>query len=160
MRLVWQDRKLTHRTDRKASLLLLLAVRPAFEKCFNGGLRRWSQLRAVEASASVTGALWHVKGGSDVLGDIRVRGQLHQEKLTTYLVGENKRFVFTPHQVAVETEARQLLENREDLRSSFRGQQLHSRWDDFPWPISAATRFGPTLRSLSLDVSRFRQAPV
>src|SRR5258705_13745071 len=35
MRLVWQDRKFTHRADRKASLLLLLAVRPEFEKCFN-----------------------------------------------------------------------------------------------------------------------------
>jgi hypothetical protein len=38
MCLVWQDRKLTHTTDREAPLLLLFAVRPMFEQRATAGL--------------------------------------------------------------------------------------------------------------------------
>ncbi|MEA2262788.1 MAG: hypothetical protein QOJ51_5613 [Acidobacteriaceae bacterium] len=97
----------------------------------HGGLNRWSQLRAIQARTSITGALWHVKVRPDAQ-DIHVRGELHQEQQTTYLIGEDKRFVSTPHQVALETAAGHLLENRDEPRSAFQGQQVHTPSDDLP----------------------------
>jgi hypothetical protein len=43
---------------------------------------------------------------------------------------QDKRFVFTSHQVALETAAGHLLENRDDPRSAFQGQQVHTPSDD------------------------------
>jgi len=53
---------------------------------------------------SFTGAIWHVKGRPDVLKDIRIELRLQEECLTTHFVRQNKRFAFTPNQVAVEDE--------------------------------------------------------
>jgi hypothetical protein len=96
----------------------------------HGGIDRWSQLKALKAHLSVTGAIWHVKGRPDVLKDIRIELPLHEERLITHFVGQNKRFVFTPHQVAVEDEQGHLIENRDDPRRAFEEQTYETPWDD------------------------------
>jgi hypothetical protein len=96
----------------------------------HGGVGRWNQLESLKAHLSVTGAIWHVKGRPDVLKDIRIELPLHEERLTTHFVGQNKRFVFTPHHVAVEDDQGHLIENRDDPRRAFEGQMYETRWDD------------------------------
>ena len=67
----------------------------------HGGVDHWNHLESLKAHLSVTGVLWHAKGRPDVLKDIRIELPLHEQRLTTHFVGQNKRSVFTPHQVSV-----------------------------------------------------------
>jgi hypothetical protein len=96
----------------------------------HGGLNRWSQLRAIQARTSITGALWHVKGRPDALKDIHVRGELHQEQLTTYLIGENKRFVFYTALGRCGNSGRPSIRESRRSRSAFQGQQVHTPSDN------------------------------
>jgi hypothetical protein len=96
----------------------------------HGGLDRWNQLKALRANLSVTGALWHRKNRPDILKDISIEAQLHEERVATHLIGRNKRMLFTPDQVAIETEDGQLVERRDHPRSSFAGHDAETPWDD------------------------------
>jgi hypothetical protein len=96
----------------------------------HGGVDRWKQLKTLKAHLSVTGAIWHVKGKPDILKDIRIELPLHEERLITHLVGQNRRFVFTPHQVSVEDEQGHLIDSRKDPRRAFEGQTYETPWDD------------------------------
>ena len=49
----------------------------------HGGLTRWSQLKAVTADLSVTGALWQIKGQAGVLQQIRIEAEPHGQELTS-----------------------------------------------------------------------------
>ena len=89
----------------------------------HGGVARWNQLKTLKAHLSVTGAIWHVKGKPNLLKDIRIELPLHEQRLITHLVGQNRRFVFTPHQVSVEDEQGNLLEKRDDPHYAFRGTE-------------------------------------
>src|SRR5579859_3889308 len=42
----------------------------------HGGLERWRQFKEARASASITGALWHLKGQPNVLENVDVVAQL------------------------------------------------------------------------------------
>ena|ERR1700722_14163969 len=96
----------------------------------HGGMDRWNKMNSLEAKISVTGALWHLKGKPDVLKDIHVEAKLHEQKMTTRIVGRNTRMIFNKGQVAIETEDGHLLESREDGRLAFAGQSLQTPWDD------------------------------
>ena len=96
----------------------------------HGGVARWNQLKTLKAHLSVTGAIWHVKGKPNLLKDIRIELPLHEQRLITHLVGQNRRFVFTPHQVSVEDEQGNLLEKRDDPHYAFEGQSIETPWDD------------------------------
>jgi hypothetical protein len=63
----------------------------------HGGLGRWNQLSFVKADASITGAIWAVKGQPDVLKDVQLEAKLHEQELTMHLSGKNRRNIFTPH---------------------------------------------------------------
>src|SRR5258708_19708392 len=80
----------------------------------HGGLGRWNRLNSLIADLSVTGAIWHVKGKPDFLKNIRIELSLHLEKLITHLVGQNKRFFFTPSRVTLEDESRKLIKAPND----------------------------------------------
>ena len=96
----------------------------------HGGVDRWNQLTELKAHLSVTGGIWHVKGRPDVLKDIRIELPVHEERLTTHFVGQNKRFVFTPQQVSVEDEHGHVIEKRDEPRRAFDGQKFETPWDD------------------------------
>jgi hypothetical protein len=104
--------------------LLTLAVRA------HGGLSRWNRFTTLTATASITGALWRLKRTADLLTQISVEALLHEQRVTTHLVGRNKRFVFTPQQVESETEDGRLLEARDDPRAAFSGHRPETAWDD------------------------------
>lgn len=96
----------------------------------HGGLSRWNQLKRVNASLSITGAIWQVKGKPDILKDVSIESELHQERLTTHFNGKGIRTVFEPNRVIVETESGRLVDNRDDPRSAFRGHTRQTPWDD------------------------------
>ena len=104
--------------------LLEVAVRA------HGGLDRWSQLKSLKSNISITGTLWQVKSRPDVLKEIRMEAELRRQQLTTYRAGEDKRFVWTPTSVAIETADGHVLDRFENPRGAFQGQVLETPWED------------------------------
>ena len=121
--------------------LLTLAVRA------HGGLSRWNRFTTLTATASITGALWRFKGTADLLTQVSVEALLHEQRVTTHLVGRNKRFVFTPQRVASETEDGRLLEaaTTPALPSAATGRKRPGTTSTSP--TSTATPCGRTSRS-------------
>jgi len=95
----------------------------------HGGLKRWNKLIMVRANASITGALWHLKGRPDVLKNVQVVARLHRQHLVTHLIGKNRRTIFTAGQIVIESESGAVEETRVDPITSFRGQNLDTPWD-------------------------------
>jgi hypothetical protein len=96
----------------------------------HGGLKRWTELREIKADLSVTGTLWQVKSQTDTLKHIRIQGDLRQQRMTTHLLGQNKRLHFTSDSVSAETEDGTLLERRDQPRAAFSSQHPQAPWDD------------------------------
>jgi hypothetical protein len=96
----------------------------------HGGLSRWNQLKTVRAGLSITGAIWQMKGKPDALKDLSIEAQLHKESLTTHFNGQDKRTVFEPNRITVQTETGRLVDIRKDPRSAFRGHTQQTPWDD------------------------------
>jgi hypothetical protein len=96
----------------------------------HGGMDRWEKVSSISAAASITGAIWYVKGRPDVLKDVAVTSETGPERLTMTFAGEDKRSIFEPGRVLIETSGGTLIEARDDPEASFDGQTLNSPWDD------------------------------
>lgn len=96
----------------------------------HGGLNRWNALKAVQVNASITGAIWYVKGKPDVLKDVVITAQTHKEYLTMDFPGQDKRSIFEPHRIVMETQDGKVLQSRNEPIASFEGQQRETPWDD------------------------------
>lgn len=96
----------------------------------HAGLERWNTLTSLTARLSVTGAIWQVKGKPDVLKNIQIDLTLHVERVITHLIGQDKRFFFTPSRVATENEQGKTLDARNEPRSFFEGHSFNTPWDD------------------------------
>ena len=118
--------------------LLELAVRA------HGGLDRWNQLKSVTANMSITGGIWYVKGRPDVLKDVTLEAQLHEEKLIAHYHDQKRRTIFDPKLIISETENGKLLERRENPHASFEGQVRETPWMISTLPTSQARPYGPT----------------
>ena len=57
----------------------------------HGGLSRWNRFTALSAMVSITGALWRFKSTADLLTQVSVEALLHEQRVTTHLVGRSKR---------------------------------------------------------------------
>lgn len=53
----------------------------------HGGLERWDKVNAVQAAASLTGAIWQVKGRPNVLKDVVITSRTKQERVDTRWFG-------------------------------------------------------------------------
>jgi hypothetical protein len=71
----------------------------------HGGLERWRQFNVVRTNVSITGALWCLKGRPDVLNNVQVVAQIHRQHLATHLMAKDRRTIFTPGQVSIESES-------------------------------------------------------
>ncbi len=96
----------------------------------HGRLLRWSQLKTLKASLSITGAIWRLKGKPDMLKDISIEAELHRERLTTHFNGQGLCTVFEPNRLTIQTESGRLMDSRDDPRSAFRGHSRETPWDD------------------------------
>lgn len=96
----------------------------------HGGLDRWNKVKAIKVVASITGAIWFVKGKGDALKNVVLTAETRNERLTMEFPGQNKRAVFQPSRIVIETVDGTLIEARDDPEKSFEGQQRETPWDD------------------------------
>jgi len=87
--------------------LLTLAVKA------HGGLDRWNTLKTVKMQAAITGGIWYVKGRPDVLKEVIMEAETQIEKLVTRFPGQDKKSVFEPGKISIETAAGAVTEIRE-----------------------------------------------
>ena len=96
----------------------------------HGSLARWSKVKAIKVAASITGAIWYVKGKPDVLKNVVLTVETRNERVTVDFPGQDKRAVFEPSRVVIERVNGTLIEARDDPEKSFEGQQTETPWDD------------------------------
>jgi hypothetical protein len=95
----------------------------------HGGLDRWNQLDSVAARLIQGGALWAVKGQADVLNDVYMRANLHEERESHHpFGGPDRRSFFTPQRVAIESTNGDVIEEMDQPRASFAGHTLETPW--------------------------------
>jgi hypothetical protein len=104
--------------------LLDLAVRA------HGGLDRWNRVNSIKVVASITGAIWFVKGKGDVLKNVVLTAETKTERLTVDFPGQDKRFIFEPSRVVTQRTDGTIIEARDNPVKSFEGQQTETPWDD------------------------------
>jgi hypothetical protein len=96
----------------------------------HGGLDRWNTVTSVQINASITGAIWSVKGKPDVLKSVVMTADTRSERLTTVFPGQDKRSTFEPNRVVIERADGTLVEARDDPEATFAGQKLDTPWND------------------------------
>lgn len=96
----------------------------------HGGFARWSKVNAIKTAASLTGAIWFVKGRGDVLKNVEIFAETKRERLTMDFPGQNKRTIFEPARVVIETSQGTLITARDDPEKSFEGHTRETPWDD------------------------------
>jgi hypothetical protein len=96
----------------------------------HGGLDRWNKITAITVNASITGALWQVKGKVDALEDVRFEADTKRQLLTMDYVGLDKQSVFEPHRVVIQRRDGTVIDARDEPERSFDGHQLETPWDD------------------------------
>ena len=96
----------------------------------HGGMERWRQLSSIRVAASITGAIWFVKGQGDALKDVVLTVDTTTERVTIDFPGRNRRAIFTPSRIVIESEDRTLIAARDDPEPSFVGHQRETPWDD------------------------------
>ena len=96
----------------------------------HGGLDRWNKVKAIKVAASITGAIWFVKGKGDVLKNVVLTAETRTERLTVDFPGQNKQAIFEPNHIVVQTANGKLIEARDNPEKSFEGQQRDTPWDD------------------------------
>jgi hypothetical protein len=106
------------------SELLDLAVKA------HGGLDRWNKVKAIKVAASITGAIWFLKGKGDVLKNVVLTAQTRNQRLTVDFPGQDKRAVFESNRIVIEKVDGTVIETRDNPEKSFEGQQRETPWDD------------------------------
>ena len=96
----------------------------------HGGLDRWNKVNAIKVAASITGAIWFVKGKGDVLKNVVLTAETRAEHVTIDFPGQDKRAVFKPNQIVIEKVDGTVIEARDNPEASFEGQQRETPWDD------------------------------
>jgi hypothetical protein len=104
--------------------LLNLAVKA------HGGLERWNKVKTIKVAASITGGIWYVKGKGDFLKNVILTVETGKEHVTVDFPGQDKRAIFQPDRIVIETAGGTLIEARDDPEKSFAGQQRETPWDD------------------------------
>src|SRR5271156_6311879 len=95
----------------------------------HGGLERWDRIQSVFVKASIGGAIWAIKSQTDALKNVEIIAQTRRVHLVMDFPGQDKRTVFEPHHINVETAQGELVDERENPELSFEGQQLETPWD-------------------------------
>ena len=90
------------------SELLDLAVKA------HGGLDRWNKVKAIKVAASITGGIWYVKSKGDFLKNVVLTAETRTERLTVDFPGQDKRSIFEPNRIVIETVDGTLIEARDN----------------------------------------------
>jgi hypothetical protein len=96
----------------------------------HGGLERWNKVKSIKMQASITGAIWYLKGKPDYLKNIVITADARAERVITEFPGQDKRSIFQPDRIVMEKIDGTPIETRGDPEKSFEGQQRETPWDD------------------------------
>jgi hypothetical protein len=96
----------------------------------HGGLDRWNKVKSIKMKASITGAIWYLKGKPDCLKNIVMTADVETERVVTEFPGQDKRSIFEPNRIVIEKIDGTPIEARDDPERSFEGQQRETPWDD------------------------------
>jgi hypothetical protein len=96
----------------------------------HGGLDRWKKVKAIKVAASITGAIWYVKGKPDFLKHVVLTSETQSERVTVDFSGQDKRAIFEPSRIVIEAANGSLVEAHDNPEASFKGQQRETPWND------------------------------
>jgi hypothetical protein len=97
----------------------------------HGGIDRWDQLRQFTVHISIGGALLTRKGMPDALKEMVISGCTKVQTLCiTGFTAPNKRAVYSPDAVIIESLDGVVLEERQDPRSCFDVPAEQRKWDN------------------------------
>jgi hypothetical protein len=98
----------------------------------HGGLDRWNAFTNLRAEVSIGGAIWDLKRQPGQLRDKVFEIDTHVEHLTiTPFSAPDKRSVFVPDRLVLETLDGVAIETRDDPEAAFAGQAFDTPWDKF-----------------------------
>src|ERR1700722_17074654 len=95
----------------------------------HGGLKRWNEISSITVAASLTGAIWFVKGQGDYLKDVVMTVDTTKERMITNFPSQDKRFVFEPLRLVLEKRDGTLIQVRDNPEKAFEGQTRETPWD-------------------------------
>jgi hypothetical protein len=97
-----------------------------------GGLQRWDEFKTLKTELSVNGAIWRIKQQPGLLADKVFEIETHAERVTiTPFTAPDRRSVFVPGRLALETLDGAVAESGDDPKAAFAGQTLETPWDKF-----------------------------
>ena len=98
----------------------------------HGGLQRWEQLSRFSAAASITGAIWDLKGKPGLLEDVVLEGETRDQRLAISPFPRAGRYAtWEPYRQTIETAEGVLVDERLNPAASFAGLTRQSPWDYF-----------------------------
>jgi hypothetical protein len=97
----------------------------------HGGAERWAQYSRFRATASITGAIWAMKGKAGVLDNVVLEGEIKDQRLIIAPYPKKGEYTtWEPWRQTIETSDGVVLEERLDPAASFVGQVRQTPWDD------------------------------
>jgi hypothetical protein len=107
----------------------------------HGGLQRWEKVQTIVVTASITGAIWAIKGQANYLDNVVMRIDTRQQRIVTDFPAQNKRLTYEPERVTLEMPTGHLVQERNEPEASFSGQGRETPWD----PLHVAYFHGEAL---------------
>ena len=97
----------------------------------HGGLRRWEQLSRFRVAASITGAIWALKGQPGLLDGVVLAGETRDQRLTiTPFPRPGHYTTWEPYRQTIETAAGVLVAERRDPAAPFAATTRSAPWDE------------------------------
>src|ERR1700687_1288126 len=97
----------------------------------HGGLERWNRFTTVSAHLIQGGVFWGAKGKAGILGDVTLKIDLRNEKVSHWPFGSrDRRSRFEPQRIALEDASGKVLEELLQPRSSFKRHTFETPWSD------------------------------
>jgi hypothetical protein len=97
----------------------------------HGGLRRWEQLSRFRVAASITGAIWALKGQPGLLDGVVLAGETRDQRLTiTPFPRPGQYATWEPYRQTIETADGMLIAERRDSTARFAGTTRAAPWDE------------------------------
>jgi hypothetical protein len=105
----------------------------------HGGMRRWERIERFRATASITGALWALKGRPGLLDDVTLAGETLEQRLTITPFPRPGRYTtWEPCRQTIETTGGGLVAERRDPAAAFAGTTRSAPWDELQAAYFAA----------------------
>jgi hypothetical protein len=96
----------------------------------HGGLGRWEALHAVQAEVSLTGLVWERSQQPALVKHLTLLAETREERLTlSPFSSPDRRCVFEPNRVVLESFDGQVIDSRENPRAAFSGPGNKTNWD-------------------------------